>query len=293
MNRPVAARESVGGLLEEGRRGLLATPFGAATREALLLLGRVLGQSEAQLLAHPELAVPPAAAAAFRRLLARRLRGEPVAYLVGEKEFYGRRFAVDERVLIPRPETEHLVEAALALALPPGPRILDVGTGSGCLAVTLALELPGSWVVASDLSPAALAVAAANARRLGAAEQVAPVAADLLAGIDPGRFDLLVCNPPYVDRRDAPALSPEVCAFEPHLALFSPGAGDSTLAHLFAQCGRGLRTGVPLVVEIGYGQLEAVRRHAAAAALELIETREDYSSIPRVAVLRRSPGTRP
>ena len=128
--------------------------------------------------------MPPEAERRFRDLLARRLAGEPVSYLTGEREFWGRPFAVDSRVLIPRPETEHLVEVALALRLPAAPRILDVGTGSGFLAVTLALEIPGSRVVAVDLSPGALAVAARNARRLGAADRVSFLGADLTAALD-------------------------------------------------------------------------------------------------------------
>jgi release factor glutamine methyltransferase len=277
----------VGELLREGRRRLGATAF-APPREATLLLAAVLGLSEAQVMARDDEPVPPAAAARFAALLARRLRGEPVAYLLGGREFYGRRFAVDQRVLIPRPETEHVVEAALALRLPPAPRILDVGTGSGCLAVTLALELPGAAVVAADLSPGALAVAAANARRHGAGGRVALVASDLTAALDLARFDLVVSNPPYVDPGEAPDLSPEVCHFEPHLALFSPGSGTATLARLFRECAR-LRPGVPLVVEIGSGQLDAAYRHAAAADLEIVAVRRDYAGIPRVLVLRRRP----
>ena len=136
-------------LLAEARPLLAATPFGAPTREAMLLLGHVLGLAEARLLAWEETAVDPVAAERFRALLARRLTGEPVAYLTGEREFWGRSFHVDPRVLIPRPETEHLVELALGLRLPASPWILDVGTGSGILAVTLALAIPGSRVVAS------------------------------------------------------------------------------------------------------------------------------------------------
>ncbi len=271
-------------LLAEARRRLSETPFGAPSREAGLLLGRVTGLSEAQILAHPERPVAPAEAERFTALLARRLTGEPVAYLLGEREFYGRTFHVDSRVLIPRPETEHVIEAALSLGLPTGARIVDVGTGSGCLAVTLALELPGSFVVATDLSPGALAVAAGNARRLGA--RVRFVGADLLSGLDLSRFDLVVSNPPYIDREEAPSLSPEVCNFEPHLALFSPGAGDSTLARLFTESA-GLPPGAALVVEIGYGQLDAARRHASASPLHLAGTWKDYSGIPRVLTLRR------
>ena len=252
------------------------------------MLGGVLGLSEAQVMARDDQRVSPADAARFADLLQRRLGGEPVAYLLGEREFYGRRFAVDRRVLIPRPETEHLVEAALTLALPPAPLVLDVGTGSGCLAVTLALELAGARAVAADLSPAALAVAAGNARRHGVAGRVAAVASDLTAAFDLTRFDLVVSNPPYVDPGDAPGLPAEVCNFEPHLALFSPGSGDAVLARLFHECAR-LRPGVPLVVEIGAGQLEAASRHAAAAALEVAAVHRDYAGVPRVLVLRRRP----
>jgi release factor glutamine methyltransferase len=273
-------------LLADARSRLAATSFGAPPREAALLLARVLGLTEAQILARDGEEVPPEAAARFRALLERRLTGEPVAYLFGEREYYGRTFLVDDRVLIPRPETEHVIEAALAEPLPPRPWILDVGTGSGILAVTLALEIPGAGVVATDLSLGALAVAAGNARRLGAAGRVHPVRTDLTAGLDLSRFDLVVSNPPYIDPADAPALSPEVCLFEPSLALFAPGTGDSVLARLFALCA-GLRSGVRLIVEIGYGQLEIARRHAEGSVLLLEEARPDYSGIPRVLVLRR------
>lgn len=277
---------TIGQLLAEARPRLAATSFGASTREALLLLGHVLGLSEAQVLAREDGEVGAPAERRFRELLERRLTGEPVAYLTGEREFYGRSFHVDSRVLIPRPETEHVVEAALAEMLPAAPRVLDVGTGSGCLAVTLALELPGARVVATDLSAGALAVAAKNARRLGAADRVSLVRADLTDGLDLSRFDLAVSNPPYVDRSEIPEISPEVCRFEPHLALFPPGAGDAILARLFTRCA-GLRSGIALAVEIGRGQLDSARRHAEAAGLNLASVREDYSGIPRVLVLRR------
>jgi release factor glutamine methyltransferase len=272
-------------LLANARARLAATPFGAPPREAALLLARVLGLTEAQVLARDREEVPPAAAERFQTLLERRLTGEPVAYLFGEREFYGRTFHVDDRVLIPRPETEHVVEAALAEPLPPRPWILDVGTGSGILAVTLALEVPGARTVATDLSPGALAVAAGNARRLGAAGRTHLVRTDLTAGLDLSCFDLVVSNPPYIDPADAPTLSPEVRQFEPSLALFAPGSGDSVLARLFA-LGAGLRSGVRLLVEIGAGQLDAARRHAEASALLLEEVRPDYSGIPRVLILR-------
>jgi len=272
-------------LLAEARPRLAATAFGASTREALLLLGHVLGLSESQVIAREQDQVATADARRFRELLARRLTGEPVAYLTGEREFWGRTFHVDRRVLIPRPETEHVVEAALAERLPASPRILDVGTGSGCLAVTLALELPAARVTATDLALGALAVAAGNAWRLGAGSRIGFVRTDLAAGLYLAAFDLVVSNPPYVDRSEIPEISPEVLDFEPHLALFPPVSGDAVLARLFAQCAE-LRPGIPLVVEIGRGQLEAARRHAETAGLELAAVREDYSGIPRVLVLR-------
>lgn len=275
---------TVGQLLAEARPLLAATPFGASAREARLLLGHVLGLSEARVIARQEDEVPPEAERRFRDLLARRLAGEPVSYLLGEREFWGRPFAVDSRVLIPRPETEHLVEVALAERLPERPWILDVGTGSGILAVTLALGVPGSRVVATDLSPGALAVAAGNAERLGA--RISLVNTDLAAGLDLSRFDLVVSNPPYVDRSEIPEISIEVHGFEPSLALFPPGSGDSLYPRLFAQCAD-LRPGVGLAVEIGRGQLDAVGRHARGSGLEIAEVREDYAGIPRTVMLRR------
>ncbi|MFP5285207.1 MAG: peptide chain release factor N(5)-glutamine methyltransferase, partial [Thermoanaerobaculia bacterium] len=212
---------------------------------------------------------------------------EPVAYLLGEREFYGRPFAVDPRVLIPRPETEHVVEEVLATPLPERPWILDVGTGSGILPVTLALEIPGARTVGTDLSPGALAVARGNARRHGASERARFVGADLAHGLDLSRFDLVVSNPPYVDAGDAPSLSPEVVNFEPHVALFAPGVGDSVLARLFALLGSGLRPGIRAIVEIGFGQVEAARRHAEASGLHFAGARQDYAGIPRVVVLER------
>lgn len=274
-------------LLADARPRLAATPFGAPGREAALLLGRVLDLSEAQILAHGDREVSPEQADRFRSLLERRLTGEPVAYLFAEREFYGRPFHVDPRVLIPRPETEHLVETALAVPLPERPWILDVGTGSGILPVTLALEIPGARVVGTDVSPGALAVAAGNARRHGVRNRVFPVGADLALGLDLARFDLVVSNPPYIDPAEAPELSPEVCNFEPPVALFAPGRGDSVYERLFALAGTGLRPGVRLVVEIGFGQLAAIRSHAGASGLHIVRTRQDYAGIDRVVVLQR------
>jgi release factor glutamine methyltransferase len=280
----VAAGVLVDALLEDGRALLRAAPHRPPPREASLLLGHVLGWSEAEVLTRGAARVDAATAARFGGLIARRATGEPVAYLLGEREFFGRRFEVDRRVLIPRPETEHLVEAALALPLPPAPRLLDVGTGSGCIAVTLALELPAARVVASDVSPAALAVARANAAQL-APERVHLAATDLDAALSFGPFDLVISNPPYIGRDEAASLSPEVVAFEPAGALFSPGERDTILRRLLVAA-QTLRRGAFMVLEIGFGQAPALTATLAPDLL-LREVRRDYAGIPRVLVLER------
>lgn len=285
-------RPTLDHLVASTRARLQAAPFRPSPREALLLLGRVLGLSEAQVLARGEEEVPEAAVRDFEDLLARRLAGEPVAYLFGEREFFGRSFAVDPRVLIPRPETEHLVEAALALPLPARPRILDLGTGSGAIAVTLALELPESRVLATDRSPAALAVAAANALRHGAGERLRLLAADWTAPFAHLDFDLVVSNPPYVSPEDAPRLSPEVREFEPAAALLAEAGGLEAILFLI-KAARNLPAGAFFACEIGDGQLAAIEGFLAGARAEqpplsLVEARHDYAGIPRVVVLRRA-----
>lgn len=271
-------------LIAAARAELLAAPRRPAAREATLLLGHLLGWSEAQVVARDETVLAPEQVEAYRRLIARRVAGEPVAYLLGAREFFGRRFAVDDRVLIPRPETEHLVEAVLELPLPAAPRVLDIGTGSGCLAVTLALELPASQVFASDVSTGALALAHANAARL-APGRVRFAAADLDTAIAIEGFDLVVSNPPYIGREEAGDLSPEVVAFEPWSALFSPQESDTILRRLLAAALR-LRAGAFIALELGFGQAPGLVE-AVAPGLLIRELRRDYAGIPRVMVLER------
>jgi release factor glutamine methyltransferase len=278
----LAVSATVHELLREARGRLRAAPFQPAPREAGLLLGHALGLGEAQVLARDRDSVPEPAARRFHELVERRLGGEPVAYLLGEREFWGRPFRVDSRVLIPRPETEHLIEMALGLDLPAGARVLDIGTGSGCIAVTLALELRGSRVSAVDLSPAALAVAAGNARRLGA--RVAFSAGDLGEAQRLGAFDLVVSNPPYVDPAEAPRLSPEITRFEPPLALYAEG-GAALLTRLLGAATR-LRRAAFLLLEIGERQLSLVETLAEASGLEVLESRADLAGIPRSVLLR-------
>ncbi len=279
---PGAAR--IVDLLDAGQEHL-AGSVEQPRREAALLLGEVLGLAEAQLYARADDDVPEQAAVSYGQLVRRRADRVPMAYLLGRREFYGRTFAVDPRVLIPRPETEHLVESALN-CIGDGARVLDVGTGSGCIAVTLALERPDSRIVATDLSPGALAVAAANCREHGVGDRVRLVRADLLAALRPGVFDVVVSNPPYVDVGEWPSLMPEIRDHEPPEALFA-GDGLDFYRRLFA-AGSFLHAGQRLLVEIGKGQLDAARELAEQGGFEEEWVVADLAGIPRVLGLTGS-----
>ena len=257
-------------------------------REASLLLAYLLGLSEASLLARDRAAVDPDTIWRFDELVRRRASGEPAAYLLGAREFWGRSFRVDSRVLIPRPETEHLVELTLALDLPADACVADVGTGSGALAVTLAAERPRWRVLATDISLGALAVAHANARRHGVATRVWPVATDLLAGIDFSRIDAVVSNPPYVAPAEREDLQAEVALHEPELALYASDDGLGIIERLLREA-RALRPGGWLASEIGAGQRDA----AVAAAQEiggweLADVRRDLAGRDRVVLWKRT-----
>ena len=273
-------------VLAAARGRLARAPFEPDTREATLLLGAVLGWSEAQVLARQDEELDEATAHRYELTLSRRLTGEPVAYILGAKEFYGRPFRVDNRVLIPRPETEHVVEVALELPLPRWPSVLDLGTGSGCLGCTLALELPASHVVATDLSVEALAVALINVRHLGLGDRLQLVASDLAASLDLTRFDLVVSNPPYIGDDEAQSLSMEVLDYEPAGALFAGAEGKAIHRRLLTDL-TGLRPGCCLVLEIGAGQEDLLHHLAAESSFKLLEVRPDYAGRPRVAVLTR------
>lgn len=268
-------------LLDVGQEHLAST-VERPRREAALLLGEVLRLSEAQLYARADEDVPEPAAVSYGQLIRRRADRTPVAYLLGRREFYGRDFAVDPRVLIPRPETEHLVEAALKCM--GGGRVLDVGTGSGCIAITVALERPDSRIVATDLSPGALAVAAENCRTHGVGDRVRLVRADLLSALRPGAFEVVVSNPPYVGVGEW-SLMPDVRDHEPPEALFA-GDGLDFYRRLLA-AGGFLRAGQRLLLEIGKGQLEDVRNLAAAGGFDVEWVVADLAGIPRVLTLRR------
>jgi release factor glutamine methyltransferase len=256
--------------------GELLAAAGLPRAEARRLLACALGEPVESLIARPERAVEGEAAACFSILVQRRAQGEPIAYLLGEKEFYGRRFAVSPAVLVPRPETELLVQLALdRLRGRVAPRVLDLGTGCGCIAVTLALECPSAKVVAVDRSADALAIARSNARQLGARVEFVP--GDWYEAVV-GRFDLIVANPPYVAAAD-PHLAE--LRHEPQQALVAGADGLAALRRIVGGAPARLNSGGSLAVEHGYDQGAGVRELLAEAGFAGIETHRDLAGIER------------
>jgi release factor glutamine methyltransferase len=229
--------------------------------------------------------------ARYRELVRRRADGEPTAYLVGRKEFYGRTFKVDARVLVPRPETELLLEAALD-ALPEGGRALDLCTGSGCLGISLALARPSAAVVATDVSPDALAVARENAAALGAVVEFA--AGDLWAAVHggAGTFDVIVSNPPYVPAKELPGLSREVRR-EPCIALDGGADGLDVLRRIVAGAPSRLAPGGTLCLEMHESHEDVLPRLCLDAGFERAEARRDLAGLPRLTVATVAGGRLP
>jgi release factor glutamine methyltransferase len=248
---------------------------GASPRDVDLLLADHLGRSLPWIVAHGEETVDSGAIIA---LLARRFSGEPLQYIRGTTEFYSRPFFVDDRALIPRPETELLVEAALARA-PHGARVVDVGTGSGCIAISLALERPDLHVLAVDRSLAALALAKRNRDALGA--RVALVASDVLGALD-AAFDLVVSNPPYIPAADVEQLATEVRDHEPRMALTPGPRGTEIIERILAEA-----RGAMVMLEIGFGQEADLREVAAVHGYEVVSVLPDLAAIPRLAIVEK------
>jgi len=227
----------------------------------------------------------------YSGLLQRRRNGEPIQYIIGETEFYGLPFRVAPEVLIPRPETEHLVEKVIELAASfPSPRIVDIGTGSGAIAVALAHHLPNAGLTAIDLSEPALTIARENAEHNGVAFRF--LQGDLLNPVVDEQFDIVVSNPPYVPEIDRPTLSVEVRDYEPGLALFAGNDGLDIYRRLIPQAFGCLVSGGFIALEIGYGQSPAVADLLGAAGFCNIEFAPDLQGIPRVATAQRPQGNR-
>ena len=269
---------------------LAAAGIPEAPLDAELLLRHAMGWDRAALLARPEAEVPEESAARFLHLVEERARRRPLQHLTGAQAFWRHEFLVTPDVLIPRPETEVLVEAALSLLSGADhPVLVDVGTGSGCIALSLAADLPNAEVHATEVSLAALTVAEDNARRLGVVDRVWFHLGDLLEPVIDlaGRPEMVVSNPPYVDRAEAGGLAPEVRDHEPALALFPPGDAYAVYRRLAPAAARLLRPGGWLLLEIGQGMGAGVSRICGDAGLVVERVLPDLQSIPRTVVARR------
>jgi release factor glutamine methyltransferase len=278
--------------LTAGRERLVAAGIepAAAAIDVDLFVRTILGWDRARVLtAHREPA-PEGLEPRFSEWILRRSHREPTAYIVGNREFWGLEFHVSSDVLIPRPESEFIVEESLAILSMlelTSPRLADIGTGSGCLAVSLVHEIEGAHITATDVSRAALSVARDNARRLGVSSKMTFVETSFLDGIS-GPFDLIAANPPYVKAGDKPALSRDV-RHEPDVALFGGENGLQGVEAVLDAAVRTLTSGGWLVMEFGFGQEEDVRRLVAARpALRIDRVRADLQGIPRTAVIQRS-----
>ncbi len=275
------------------------------TLAAELLLLHVVGRDRTWLYSHPEDEITSAQEHRFLSLVERRTAGEPTQYLTGKQEFWGLEFEVTPDVLIPRPETEHVIEVALdRLAVREiragrkqtlsgeGLRIADIGTGSGCIAVALAKDLPGAKFLATDISPAALEVAQRNAARHNFADQIEFRHADLLNGVTSPdielRFDLIASNPPYISRREAPTLQREVRDHEPEVALYGGEEGYELYAALVTQSAAHLNPGGIVVLELGHDSLPAVQPLFDTPDWTRVGVTNDLAGIPRVIAAERT-----
>ncbi len=283
--------------LAEGLRRLLAGQTPSASLAAELLLMQVLSCDRTTLYSHSEKKLSSAETERYFHLIAERLTGKPTQYITGHQEFWGLDFEVTPDVLIPRPETEHLIEAVIDLAGEScrsrggGLRMVDVGTGSGCIAVALAHEFPEAKIHATDISPAALGVAARNAERLGFAGRIQFHETDLLTYfLQPtyaGTLDFVISNPPYVGRDEIEHVQREVRDFEPRLAWGGLERGDEVYRRLFPQARQVLKPGGWLVVEIGYQMREPVLALLDESWTQ-VEVRPDLAGIPRVVMARQA-----
>jgi release factor glutamine methyltransferase len=281
-----AARQA---LAEQFRRA----GIDSADADARLLVAHVLGVDRATLIANGERTLTVPEAEAIDALAARRLRHEPVARIFGVKEFWSLPLHVSEAVLVPRPETETVVEAALDFVGRGGLRmealrILDIGTGSGALLLALLSELPHALGTGTDISAPALAIARANAERHGLASRCTFVNCDIAEGVN-GPFDLIVCNPPYVAHGDIAALAPEVRDYDPAVALDGGTDGLHGYRAVAAEARRLLAAGGRLIVELGAGQEQAVRALFTNAGLTPDAVRPDLAGIPRALDVKMTP----
>ncbi|HKM81018.1 MAG TPA: peptide chain release factor N(5)-glutamine methyltransferase [Candidatus Acidoferrum sp.] len=304
----VATDRSVRSLLKQGIGQLREANVPSFTLAAELLLLHVAARDRTWLYAHPEEILSAEITTQYFALIQRRANGEPTQHLTGKQEFWGLEFEVTPDVLIPRPETEHLIEVALdrlalrGLHAGRSPRLtgngitlVDVGTGSGCIAIALAKELPNATIYATDISAAALDVARRNATRLGVSNRIQFLESNLLEAFIESRatdhesrlFDLIVCNPPYIGHRDADSLPREVRDHEPPAALFAGEQGYELYGALIPQAARHLKPGGLLVLELGYNSLPAVQPLLDPSHWTDVGVTNDLAGIPRVLAAER------
>jgi release factor glutamine methyltransferase len=309
--KPQAAPLVVRSALREAFAQLRAAAVPSHTLAAELLLMHALGHDRTWIYSHPEEEISAADTERYGALIVRRAAGEPTQHLTGKQEFWGLEFEVTPDVLIPRPETEHVIEVALdRLALREkragrpqktdgaGLCIADIGTGSGCIAIALAKELPGAAFVATDISSAALAVARRNATRHGVRERVRFAEANLMKESgewqvasgeqEPLSFDLIVSNPPYVGRREATTLMREVREHEPEIALYGGEEGHEFYTDLIAQAATHLKPGGILVLELGHNSSAAVRALLDSPTWTNVSVTNDLAGILRVIAAERT-----
>jgi release factor glutamine methyltransferase len=263
----------------------------SARREAGSLLAHVIERDRTFLISHAEDPLGMEAFKRFREVVQRRALGEPLQYITGRQDFYGREFRVSSQVLIPRPETELLVESALQVIDQNASVFCDVGTGSGCIAVTLLCERPNTRGVALDVSPAALKIAKQNAVDHGVESRLSFAISDCFESLpqESNQFDLIVSNPPYVAANVVAGLQREVRDHEPIVALTPGPDGLSIIRRLIKEAPDFLRKDGYLLLEIGFDQGEAVERLVKGRTWQLVDIRPDLQGIPRIVVLRKAP----
>lgn len=280
---------SIGEIIRDAAGELDRAGVPEARREAGSLLSFILGKDRTYLISHADDETDENSLGRFREFVERRAAGEPLQYITGVQDFYGREFRVTTEVLIPRPETELLVEAALQIA-GPAPFICDVGTGSGCIALTLLCEIVNARAVAIDKSAAALEIAKLNAQKLSIADRTLFIESDCFDALDSREyeFDLIVSNPPYVAEKALKGLQREVRDHEPLVALSPGGDGLSVIRRLIDEGPAFIKPDGHMLMEIGFDQGEAVERLINDSAWSLREIRPDLQGIPRIVVLQKT-----
>jgi release factor glutamine methyltransferase len=282
---------SIGGAVMEGAQRLSKSAVAEPRREAGSLLAYALGRDRGFVIAHAADVLNDDECKTFRSLIARRAAGEPLQYITGHQEFFKLDFEVTPDVLIPRPETELIIETALELLRDdPKPYVADIGTGSGCIAISILHELSAARGVATDVSPAALRVAQRNAARHGVADRLTVLESDCFSALETtGSFSLITSNPPYISDDDLQDLQREV-NYEPRAALAGGAGGLSVIRRLLLEAPPFLRPDGYFVFEIGFGQSEVVEKLIDRRVWELLEVRPDLQRIPRTFVVRKKTG---